>query len=152
MFPVTTHEDMEKRGIEQLDVIIVSGDAYVDHPSFGPAVIVRLLESLGLSVGLIAQPEIADVSDISRLGEPKLFFGVSAGNVDSMVANYSSAKVKRNWDDYSGGGIGGKRPNRAVVVYCNLLRRAFGKTPIIIGGIEASLRRFTHYDYWQDKL
>ncbi len=151
-FPVTTSEDLKIRGIKQLDVIIISGDAYVDHPSFGTAVIVRLLESLGLSVGIIAQPDISDVSDISRLGNPKLFFGVSAGNVDSMVANYSSAKVKRSWDDYSAGGIGGKRPNRAVVVYCNLLRRAFSKTPIIIGGIEASLRRFTHYDYWQDKL
>ena len=151
-FPPTTMEDLAKRGIDQLDVIIISGDAYVDHPSFGPAVIVRLLESLGLKVGVITQPNIENTDDIMRLGAPKLFFGVTAGNVDSMVANYSSAKVKRHWDDYSPGGEGLKRPNRAVVVYCNLLRRAFKKIPIVIGGIEGSLRRFTHFDYWQDKL
>ncbi len=134
------------------DFIIVTGDAYVDHPSFGTAVIGRVLEDAGFCVAIIAQPDWHDTTDIEKFGAPRLAFLVNSGNVDSMVAHYTVAKKHRSSDYYSPGGVSGKRPDRAVTVYCNLIRRAFGKVPIIIGGVEASTRRFAHYDYWTDKL
>lgn len=134
------------------DFIIVTGDAYVDHPSFGTAVIGRVLEDAGFSVAIIAQPDWHTTDDIQRFGAPRLAFLVNSGNVDSMVAHYTVAKKRRNDDYYSPGGVSGKRPDRAVTVYCNLIRRIYGKIPIIIGGVEASTRRFAHYDYWTDKL
>ena len=143
-------EDLERQGIEQLDFIYVSGDAYVDHPSFGHAIITRLVESQGFTIGIIAQPQTD--SDYLKLGTPKFAFLVGSGVVDSMVNNYSVAKKKRKLDVYSEGGIAGKRPDRALTVYCKNLRKLFGDTPIIIGGIEASLRRFAHYDYWNDSV
>ena len=145
--------DMESRGIEQFDFIYVSGDAYVDHPSFANALICRLLESHGYTVGIISQPDWHSCEDFKRLGKPKYGFFVGAGNIDSMVNHYTAAKKKRNDDLYSPGGKSGYRPDRATVVYCNRIREAFGnKVPVIIGGIEASLRRFAHYDYWTDKV
>ncbi|WP_081476818.1 YgiQ family radical SAM protein [Methanocella conradii] len=145
-----SREEMKSRGWEQCDIIIVCGDAYVDHPSFGSALIGRVLEDAGYKVGMIAQP--INKEDFSALGEPGLCFCVSSGNVDSMVNNYTANKRIRSEDDYSPGGRGGRRPDRAVIVYCNMIREAYKDTPIIIGGIEASLRRFAHYDYWDDKV
>ena len=145
-------EDMEKRGLKQLDFVYVSGDAYVDHPSFGHAIITRILESHGYKVGIIAQPDWKNAESISVVGEPRLGFLVSAGNMDSMVNHYSVSKKRREKDAFTPGGIMGKRPDYATIVYCNLIRRTYKKTPIIIGGIEASLRRMAHYDYWSDKL
>ncbi|MBQ7936798.1 MAG: YgiQ family radical SAM protein, partial [Clostridia bacterium] len=145
-------EELESLGIWQPDFIIVSGDAYIDHPSFGTAIIGRVLEQAGFSVGVIAQPNWRNTADFQKLGEPRLGFLVNAGNIDSMVANYTVAKRKRDYDYYSPGGRAGLRPDRAVIVYCNKLREAFGEIPVIIGGIEASLRRFAHYDYWENKL
>lgn len=145
-------EDMKKRGIEQLDYIYISGDAYVDHPSFGHAIITRLIESMGFTIGIIPQPNWKSKDDFMRLGKPKIAFLVSSGNIDSMVNHYTAHKKKRNTDAYSPGGKSGYRPDRAVIVYCNRLREAYKDVPIIIGGIEASLRRFAHYDYWDDKV
>lgn len=145
-------EDMEKRGWEELDYIVVSGDAYVDHPSFAAAILSRLLENIGFKVGIIAQPKWNDLEDITKLGKPKYGFLVSAGNIDSMVAHYSVGKNRRKKDLYSPNGEIGHRPDRATIVYCNLIRRAYKNVPIIIGGIEASLRRFAHYDFWEDKV
>jgi len=145
-------EDMIERGIEQFDFVYVIGDAYVDHPSFGPAIISRILESRGFSVGIISQPDWKDDASISIMGEPRLGFLVSGGNMDSMVNHYSVSKKRREIDSFTPGGIMGKRPDYATVVYCNLIRRTYKKTPIIIGGIEASLRRLAHYDYWSNKL
>lgn len=145
-------EDMEKRGWEQLDFIFVSGDAYVDHPSFGPAIICRLLESRGYRVGIIAQPDWRGKEDFKRLGRPRLGFLVSSGNLDSMLNKFTAAKKFRSSDNYSPGGKAGLRPDRAVIVYCNKIREIYKKTPLIIGGIEASLRRFAHYDYWSDSV
>ena len=145
-------QDMEERGIEQFDFVYVIGDAYVDHPSFGPAIISRVLESRGYSVGIISQPDWKNDDSICELGVPKLAFLVSGGNMDSMVNHYSVSKKRRETDSFTPGGIMGKRPDYATVVYCNLIRRTFKKTPIIIGGIEASLRRLGHYDYWSNKL
>lgn len=146
-------KDMKAQGIDQLDFVFVIGDAYVDHPSFGPAIISRVLESNGYTVGIIAQPDWHSCEDFKRLGAPRLGFLVSAGNIDSMVNHYTSSKKRRNEDLYSPGGKTGYRPDRATIVYCNRIREAFGKNiPIIIGGIEASLRRFAHYDYWSDKV
>ncbi|CDF57579.1 YgiQ family radical SAM protein [Thermobrachium celere] len=145
-------EDMKKRGIEQLDFIYISGDAYVDHPSFGHAIITRLIESMGFTIGIIPQPNWKSKDDFMRLGKPKIAFLVSSGNIDSMVNHYTAHKKKRNTDAYSPGGKSGYRPDRAVIVYCNRLREAYKDVPIIIGGIEASLRRFAHYDYWDDKV
>ncbi len=145
--------DMEKQGIEMLDFVYVIGDAYVDHPSFGPAIISRVLESKGYTVGIIAQPDWHTCEEFKRLGKPRLGFFVSAGNIDSMVNHYTAAKKKRNNDFYSPGGKAGCRPDRATIVYCNRIREAYGRdVPVIIGGIEASLRRFAHYDYWSDKV
>ena len=143
---------MEQRGISQLDFVYVIGDAYVDHSSFGPAVISRVLESHGYSVGLIAQPDWKKDESISLLGEPRLAFLVSSGNMDSMVNHYTAAKKRRREDAYSPGGKMGLRPDRAVTVYGNLIRRTYKHTPVILGGIEASLRRLAHYDYWSDSV
>lgn len=145
-------EDMQRRGIEQLDFVYVCGDAYVDHPSFGHAIITRLLESYGYTVGIIAQPDWKQNDSIAILGEPRLGFLVSAGNMDSMVNHYSVSKKRRKTDAFSPGGVMGKRPDYAAVVYCNLIRHTYKKTPIIIGGIEGSLRRLAHYDYWSNKV
>jgi uncharacterized radical SAM protein YgiQ len=152
-FLITTPEEMKRRGIEQLDVILISGDAYIDSPFIGVATVGRLLESRGYKVGIIGQPDVESGDDIGRLGEPKLFWGVSGGSIDSMVANYTATKKFRNSDDYTPGGKNNKRPDRAVLVYTNLIRRFFKNTaPVVLGGIEASLRRVTHYDYWTNKL
>mgnify|MGYP000167538669 CR=1 FL=1 len=144
--------DMSIRGWKQCDFVYVSGDAYVDHPSFGTAIISRLLEARGYKVGIISQPDWKDKKSIEVLGRPRLGFLVSAGNMDSMVNHYSVSKKRRQEDSYTPGGIMGKRPDYAVVVYCNLIRSVYKDAPIIIGGIEASLRRLAHYDYWSDKL
>ena len=145
-------KDMTERGISQLDFVYVCGDAYVDHPSFGHAIICRVLENAGYSVGIIAQPSWKNTEDITKLGSPRLAFLVSAGNIDSMVNHYTVNKKRRSEDMYSPGGKSGLRPDRATVVYCNLIRQAFPGSRIIIGGIEASLRRFAHYDYWDNKV
>ncbi|AXH09280.1 YgiQ family radical SAM protein [Malaciobacter halophilus] len=152
-FLPTTKKEMNKRGWDKLDVILISGDAYIDSPFMGVAVVGRILESIGLKVGIIGQPDINSDIDIKRLGEPKLFWGVSGGSIDSMVSNYTATKKFRNSDDYTPGGKNNKRPDRATLVYTNLIRRYFKNTvPIVLGGIEASLRRLTHYDYWSNKL
>lgn len=145
-------QDMQDRGWEQVDFVYVSGDAYVDHPSFGHAIITRILESHGYKIGIIAQPDWKNKDSISVYGEPRLGFLVSGGNMDSMVNHYSVSKKKRANDAFTPGGEMGKRPDYATVVYCNLIRQTYKKTPIIIGGIEASLRRMAHYDYWSNKL
>ena len=145
-------QDMKERGIEQLDFVYVCGDAYVDHPSFGHAIIARILEAHGYTVGIIAQPDWKDDASISALGVPRLAFIVSAGNMDSMVNHYSVSKKRRASDSYTPGGVMGKRPDYATVVYGNLIRHTYKKIPIIIGGIEASLRRLAHYDYWSNKV
>lgn len=145
-------QDMIDRGWEQLDFIIVTGDAYVDHHSFGTAIISRVLENAGYKVGIIPQPNWKDAEDFKRLGEPRLGFLVNAGNMDSMVNHYTVSKKRRDKDFYSPGEEMGLRPDRATIVYCNRIREAFKHIPIMIGGIEASLRRFAHYDYWNDKV
>lgn len=145
-------QDLIDRGIDKLDFIIVTGDAYIDHPSFGTAIISRILENEGFTVGIIAQPDWNGIDDFKKLGEPKYGFFVNSGNIDSMVNHYSVSKKKRHTDLYSPGGESGHRPDRAVIVYSNKLREAYKTTPIIIGGIEASLRRFAHYDYWSNKV
>ena len=147
-----TREEMKERGWDQVDFVYVSGDAYVDHPSFGHAIITRLLESRGYRVGIIAQPDWRKPESVQVFGEPRLGFLVSAGNMDSMVNHYSVFKKRRKTDAYTPGGEMGKRPDYACVVYGNLIRQTYKKTPIILGGIEASLRRMAHYDYWSDKL
>ncbi len=151
-FLPVSRKDMERSGFRQLDFIFVSGDAYVDHPSFGVAIISRLLVSHGLSVGVIAQPNPQRSQDFTLLGEPRLGFLVSSGNLDSMLSAYTSKKRLRHFDEYSPGGKIGKRPPRAVAVYTKKLRELFSDKPVIIGGIEASLRRLAHYDYWDDSL
>ena len=145
-------EDMKKRGWEEVDFVFVSGDAYVDHPSFGHAIITRTLEAHGYKVGIIAQPDWKNDEDIQALGKPRLAFLVSSGNMDSMVNHYSVSKKRRQTDAYTPGGVIGKRPDYAVTVYCNYIRRVYKDSPIIIGGIEASLRRLAHYDYWSNTL
>ncbi|HTY90077.1 MAG TPA: YgiQ family radical SAM protein [Methanocella sp.] len=152
LFLPMSRDEMKNLGWEQCDVIIVSGDAYVDHPAFGSALIGRVLEDAGFRVGMIAIPDYTDKKSFDVLGEPRLCFCVSSGNVDSMVNNYTANKRIRTEDDYAPGGKGGLRPDRAVLVYCNRIRETFKTKPIIIGGIEASLRRFAHYDYWDDKV
>lgn len=145
-------EDLKKRGIDQLDIIIITGDAYIDHPSFGPVLIARYLEAQGFSAGIIAQPDWKRDADFLKLGAPALFFGVSAGNLDSMVANYTADKKIRRTDMYSPGNEAGRRPDRATIVYTNKLKQLFPGVPVVLGGVEASLRRFAHYDYWDDKV
>ena len=151
-FLPTTAEELSARGIGQLDFVYIIGDAYVDHPSFGPAIISRVLESHGYTVGIISQPDWHSAEEFRRLGRPRLAFLISAGNIDSMVNHYTSAKKRRSSDAYTPGGEAGKRPDRATIVYANRVREAYRGVPVIIGGIEASLRRFAHYDYWDDKV
>lgn len=144
--------DMEERGWHELDFVFISGDAYVDHPSFGPAIICRLLEKHGYKVGIIPQPDWHSTKDFNRLGKPRLGFLVSAGNMDSLLNKFTAAKKVRHEDAYSPGGQAGHRPERATIVYCNRLRELYPDVPIIIGGIEASLRRMAHYDYWSNAI
>ena len=151
-FLPTTAQELSARGIGQLDFVYIIGDAYVDHPSFGPAIISRVLESHGYTVGIISQPDWHSAEEFRRLGRPRLAFLISAGNIDSMVNHYTSAKKRRSSDAYTPGGEAGKRPDRATIVYANRVREAYRGVPVIIGGIEASLRRFAHYDYWDDKV
>ncbi len=147
-----SRQDMAERGYEQLDFIFISGDAYVDHPSFGPAILCRLLEKHGYKVGIIPQPDWHSTRDFDRLGKPRLGFLVSAGNMDSLLNKFTAARKMRHQDAYSPGGRPGCRPDRATIVYCNRLRERFPDVPILIGGIEASLRRFAHYDYWSSAV
>ena len=149
--PITKQEALN-RGWDEVDFVYVTGDAYVDHPSFGPAIISRVLENNGFTVGIISQPDWHSDEAFKEYGRPRLGFFVSSGNIDSMVAHYTAAKKKRSDDAYTPGGKAGARPDRAVIVYCNRIREAYGDVPIIIGGLEASLRRFAHYDYWDDKI
>ncbi len=153
MFLPTTKAELDKLGWQQLDVILITGDSYIDSPFIGVAVIGKVLLDAGYKVGIIAQPDIQSPADITRLGEPRLFWGVSAGSIDSMVANYTATGRPRRADDYTPGGRNTKRPNRATLVYANLIRRYFKNTaPIVLGGIEASLRRIAHYDFWTDSV
>ena len=144
--------DMRARGWDEVDFVYVNGDAYVDHPSFGAAIITRMLEAQGFRIGFLAQPDYKSCDAFREFGRPRLGFLVSAGNIDSMVAHYTVSKKKRSYDYYSPGGVMGLRPDRAVIVYSNRIREAYGDVPIILGGLEASLRRFAHYDYWSDKV
>ena len=150
--PMNKRELYEYFGVDEPDFVIVTGDAYIDHPSFGTAIIGRVLASRGYSVGIIAQPDWKKAESFKVFGKPRLAFMVNAGNMDSMVNHYTSSKKRRSADNYSPGGRMGLRPDRAVTVYCNRIREAYGSVPIVIGGIEASLRRFAHYDYWDDKV
>ncbi|HEX22143.1 MAG TPA: YgiQ family radical SAM protein, partial [Chromatiales bacterium] len=147
-----SREEMDNLGWDSCDVILVTGDAYVDHPSFGMAVIGRVLEAQGFRVGIISQPDWNDVEDFRRLGRPNLFFGVTGGNMDSMVNRYTAERKPRSDDAYTPHGAGGKRPDRSVIVYSQRAREAYKDVPLSIGGIEASLRRIAHYDYWSDKV
>ena len=152
MFLPVSKEDMLARGWDEVDFVYVCGDAYVDHPSFGAAIITRVLEHNGFTVAFCAQPDWHSDADFVKFGRPRLGFLVSSGNIDSMVAHYTVAKRKRSDDAYSPGGKPGKRPDRAVEVYCKKIREIYGDIPIVIGGLEASLRRFAHYDYWSDSV
>jgi uncharacterized radical SAM protein YgiQ len=149
----TTNKEAKIRGWDALDVILFSGDAYVDHPSFGPAVIGRILESYGLRVAIVPQPNVNDnLQDFVKLGAPKLFFGVTGGCMDPMISNYNANKKRRDKDAYTPNGDIGFRPDYATTVYSKILKEKWPDVPVLIGGIEASLRRVTHYDYWSDKL
>ena len=152
MFLPISKEDMLARGWSEVDFVYVSGDAYVDHPSFGAAIITRVLENNGFTVAFLSQPDWHSPDSFTVFGRPRLGFFVSSGNIDSMVAHYTVAKHKRTSDSFSPGGVMGKRPDRAVDVYCSCIRKVYGNIPIIIGGLEASLRRFAHYDYWENKV
>ena len=145
-------QDVKNRNWAEVDFVYVTGDAYVDHPSFGVSIISRVLEAEGYRVAILSQPDYKSKEDFERFGRPRLGFLVTSGNIDSMVAHYTVSKKKRNYDYYSPGGKMGNRPDRAVIVYCNRIREAYGDVPIIIGGLEASLRRFSHYDYWDDRV
>lgn len=151
-FLPVSQDDMHKHGWDELDVILVTGDAYVDHPSYGAAIVGRVLEDAGFRVGIIAQPDWRSVDDFRRLGRPRLFFGITAGNIDSMVANYTANKKPRSTDDYSPGGESGRRPDRACIIYANKIRQAYPGVGIVLGGLEASLRRLAHYDYWSETV
>jgi len=151
-FLPTTRAEMEALGWDSCDVVVVTGDAYVDHPSFGMAIIGRVLEAHGFRVGIIAQPDWQSAAPFRALGRPNLFFGITAGNMDSMVNRYTSDRRMRSDDAYTPGGEGGKRPDRSVIVYAQRAREAFGDVPIVVGGIEASLRRIAHFDYWSEKV
>src|SRR5262245_1971398 len=148
----TTRAEMDELGWDSCDIVIVTGDAYVDHPSFGMALVGRLLESQGFRVGILSQPDWHDADPFRALGRPTLFFGITGGNMDSMVNRYTSDRKIRSDDAYTPGGIAGKRPDRSVIVYAQRCREAFGDVPIVVGGIEASLRRIAHYDYWSDQV
>ena len=151
-FLPVSKNDMDNCGWECVDFVYVSGDAYVDHPSFGVAIISRVLEAKGFRVAILAQPDIKNIDVFRQFGKPRLGFLVTAGNIDSMVAHYTAAKKKRSEDAFSPGGRPGKRPDRATIVYSRLCRRAYPDVPVIIGGLEASLRRFANYDYWDDEV
>src|SRR5689334_22754940 len=151
-FLPTTREEMQARGWDELDVLIVTGDAYVDHPAFGPILVARFLEGRGYRVGICAQPDWRTPDALLAMGRPRLFVGISAGNLDSMLNKLTAQKKVRSEDQYSPGGRPNQRPNRATIVYSNLCRQAFPGTPIVLGGIEASLRRIAHYDYWSDSV
>ena len=144
--------EVRQRNLDYIDFVYVCGDSYVDHPSFGAAIITRVLEDCGFRVAFLAQPNVKNDRDFTQFGKPRLGFMVSAGNIDSMVAHYTVAKRKRHDDAYTAGGKNGRRPDRAVTVYCNIIRRLYPDSPIIIGGLEASLRRFAHYDYWSNSV
>ena len=152
LFLPVSAEDMARRGWDFYDFLLITGDAYVDHPSFGPAIIGRVLEAEGFRVGVLPQPDWRDPAAFAALGRPRLGVLISAGNLDSMVAHYTAAKKRRHDDAYSPGRRAGLRPDRASAVYSNRVREAFGDLPIVIGGLEASLRRFAHYDYWEDRV
>ena len=147
-----SREDMENRGWYYCDFLLVTGDAYIDHPSFGTAIISRVLENAGFKVAILSQPDFTSEKDFLAMGKPRYAVLINAGNIDSMVAHYTAAKKRRHDDAYTAGGVGGKRPDRAVTVYSMLARKAFPDTPVLIGGLEASLRRFAHYDYWADRV
>ncbi|MEG2770421.1 MAG: YgiQ family radical SAM protein, partial [Oscillospiraceae bacterium] len=144
--------EMENRGWNGVDFVVVTGDAYVDLPSFGTAIISRLVESLGFTVGILAQPDFKNEDSFKEFGKPRFGFLIGGGNVDSMVAHYTVAKKARTTDSYSPGGVMGKRPDRSATVYSQLAKKAYPDVPVILGGLEASLRRFAHYDYWQDTV
>ena len=152
LFLPVSREDMARRGWDSYDILIITGDAYVDHPSFGPTIIGRVLEAEGYRVAILAQPDWRTPESFTALGRPKLAVMISAGNLDSMVAHYTAARKRRHDDAYSPGRKAGLRPDHATVVYSNRVREVFGDIPVIIGGLEASLRRFAHYDYWEDKV
>ena len=145
-------QDMQDRGWYYCDFLLVTGDAYVDHPSFGTAIISRVLEDAGYRVAILSQPDFRDERDFLAMGRPRYAVLINGGNIDSMVAHYTAAKKRRSDDAYTPGGRAGKRPDRAVTVYAMLARRAFPEVPVYLGGIEASLRRFAHYDYWADRV
>jgi len=145
-------DEARRRGWDELDVVIVAGDAYIDHPSFAMAILGRVLEAAGFRVGIVSQPDWRKVDDWRRFGRPRLFFGISAGNMDSMINHYTANKKVRNADAYSPGGRIGLRPDRATLSYCQRAREAYPGVPVIAGGVEASLRRLAHYDYWSDKV
>ena len=145
-------KEMRDRGWNEVDFVYVCGDSYVDHPSFGAAIITRVLEDCGYKTAFLAQPNWKSDDDFTQFGKPRLGFMVSAGNIDSMVAHYTVAKRKRHDDAYTAGGKNGRRPDRAVTVYCNIIRKLYPDSPVIIGGLEASLRRFAHYDYWKNEV
>src|SRR5210317_400274 len=151
-FLPTSRAEMDTLGWDSCDIIIVTGDAYVDHPSFGMAIIGRLLEDQGFRVGIIAQPDWHSADPFKALGKPNLFFGVAAGNMDSMINRYTAERKMRSDDAYTPGGMGGKRPDRCSLVYSQRCKEAWPDVPVILGGIEASLRRIAHYDYWQDSV
>lgn len=151
-FLPVTKADLAERGWEEFDFLVITGDAYVDHPSFGPAIISRVLEAEGYRVAILAQPDWRKAGSFTALGRPRLGVLLSSGNIDSMVAHYTVAKKRRHDDAYSPGNRAGPAADRAVIVYANKVREAFGDIPLVIGGLEASLRRFAHYDYWEDKV
>ena len=147
-----SREEMDTLGWDSCDIIIVTGDAYVDHPSFGMAIVGRLLEAQGFRVGIIAQPDWHSADPFKVLGKPNLFFGVAAGNMDSMINRYTAERKPRSDDAYTAGGLGGSRPDRCSLVYSQRCKEAWPDVPVVLGGIEASLRRIAHYDYWQDSV
>ena len=147
-----TRAEMDQLGWDSCDIILVTGDAYIDHPSFGMALVGRLLESQGFRVGIISQPDWHSAEPFRALGKPNLYFGITAGNMDSMINRYTADRKPRSEDAYTAGGAPDKRPDRALTVYAQRAREAFPGTPIVIGSIEASLRRIAHYDYWSDTV
>ena len=149
--PITS-EEIQTRGWDAVDIVLVTGDAYVDHPSFAMALLGRLLESKGYRVAILAQPAWQNCGDFKRFGKPRLFFGISAGNMDSMINKYTHNKKIRSEDDFSPGGRPGRRPDRATIIYAQRAKEAYPDSPVVIGGIEATMRRFAHYDYWSDKV
>jgi uncharacterized radical SAM protein YgiQ len=147
-----TAEEAERRGWDELDIVFISGDAYIDHPSFAMAILGRVLEAAGFRIGIISQPDWRSCEDWRRFGRPRLFYAISAGNMDSMINHYTANKKVRNSDAYSPGGRIGLRPDRATLAYCQRAREAYKGVPVVAGGVEASLRRLAHYDYWSDKV